>query len=368
MAGSGEMSVPVCKPKLPSADAILPYLREIDESRWYSNHGPLARRFESRLAAHVLAHDEEQVIVACNATAALTATLMALAIPAGTLCMVPAWTFAASGHAIVQAGLVPWFVDVDARDGGLRAAAALRFASEAPAPLGAVLAVSPFGSPVATAEWAEFTRLTGVPVVLDAAAAFDVVRASAVPTVVSLHATKVLGVGEGAFVACTDTGLVRRIRARVNFGFVDSREARTAALNAKLPEYSAAVGLAALDEWPATRVAFERGAREYLAAFENAPVRFAAGYGTEWVSATTIVQLPSDRLAAVEDALASGGIATRRWWGDGLARQRAFARYPCSPLPATEALAAATLGLPCSADLSPVAIGRIADLCLAACR
>ncbi len=359
--------MPVCKPRLPPAGEILPYLREIDASRWYSNHGPLARRFEARLAAHVQAHDDEQVAVASNATAALTATLMALGIPAGSLCMVPAWTFAASGHAIVGAGLVPWLVDVDA-DGMLRAAAASRFAAAAPRPLGAIVAVSPFGSPVATAEWDAFTRVTGLPVVLDAAAAFDVVRASPVPTVVSLHATKVLGIGEGAFVACTDAALVHRIRARFNFGFVDSREARSAAINAKLPEYSAAVGLAALDEWPATRAAFERVARAYLAAFESVPaVRFAAGYGTEWVSATAIVEVPTARLETVEDALASHGIATRRWWGDGLARQRAFAGYPSLPLPVTDALAAVTLGLPCSPDLSLAAIERVAELCRTAC-
>src|SRR4051812_17981308 len=39
-------TVPVARPHLPTADDVLPYLREIDASRWYSNDGPLKQRFQ----------------------------------------------------------------------------------------------------------------------------------------------------------------------------------------------------------------------------------------------------------------------------------------------------------------------------------
>jgi dTDP-4-amino-4,6-dideoxygalactose transaminase len=355
-------SVPVCKPRLPDADRLLPYLREIDASRWYSNFGPLNRRFEARLAEHAGAASDECVVTACNATAALTAALLALDAAPGSLCMVPAWTFAASGHAIVRAGLIPWFVDVDA-GGALSPDAVRRFAADAPGRLGAVLAVSPFGRPLDAFAWDAFARTSGVPVVIDAAAGFDTVRASPVPMVVSLHATKIVGVGEGAFVACTDVDRMRSIRRCINFGFDGSREAVAAAMNGKLPEYSAAVGLAALDEWPATRAAYRRVAREYLDAFAGiADVRVAAGYGTEWISATAIVETPPGRLDRVEDALWAANIGSRRWWGDGLAAQRAFAGYPRSALPVTALLAATTLGLPCWADLPSAAVARVAEV------
>ena len=367
-AETSAIAIPVCKPKLPSADRLLPYLREIDASRWYSNHGPLSQRFEMRLAEHAGASSADQVIVVSNATAGLTATLMALEVESGTLCMMPAWTFAASGHAVVQAGLRPWFVDVDPHDGALSAAAASRFAADAPGDLGAVLAVSPFGRPVDVGAWDAFRRRTGIPVVLDAAAAFDVARASPIPTVVSLHATKVLAVGEGAFVAWTDAEGVRAIRQRINFGFTDSRESRVAAINGKLSEYAAAVGLAALDEWPATRAAYSRIARGYAAAFEGiAPIRLQPGYGGEWLSGTTIVEVPADRLARVEDAREDASISSRRWWGDGLAHHQAFAGCARSQLPVTDALASTTLGLPCWPDLPIDALARVSQLVTAAC-
>lgn len=353
----------VAKPLLPLADALVPYLREIDASRIYANHGPLSRRLEARLAAHVGAPQAEDVCVAVNATAALTATLMALNADPGSYCMMPSWTFAASGHAVVQAGLVPWFVDVRLDDGALTPDAAGAYAARAPGHVGAVLAVSPFGAPVEAHGWCAFQQRTGIPVAIDAAAAVDSVRATAVPTVVSLHATKALAAGEGAFVAWTDRDGMRAIRRRINFGFAGTRQAASAAINAKMSEYAAAVGLAALDAWPATRAGFQRVALAYQHAFrQDRSVALQRGYGENWISSTSVVRVPRGCLGPVEAALADQGIATRRWWSDGLAAQSAFAAHPRTPLDATDVLAGRTLGLPCWVDLPSEACRRIAEI------
>ncbi|MEA2688576.1 MAG: hypothetical protein QOD51_1183, partial [Candidatus Eremiobacteraeota bacterium] len=190
---------------------------------------------------------------------------------------------------------------------------------------------------------------------------------SRIPTVVSLHATKALGIGEGAFVVCTDDAATEAVRQRVNFGFVDSREAVVPAMNAKASEYAAAVGLAALDEWPDARAAYQSIALRYAAAFaavEGATMQ--RGYGTEWIAATTIVHL-AHGLERVEDTLHEARVASRRWWGDGLARQRAFAEYPREALPVTERLASTTIGLPCWPDLPFETVDWIAGVAGAAC-
>src|SRR5688572_1369581 len=41
--------VPVLRPRLPDAHALLPYLQRIDASRTYSNWGPLVTEFGERL-------------------------------------------------------------------------------------------------------------------------------------------------------------------------------------------------------------------------------------------------------------------------------------------------------------------------------
>ena len=107
-------AVPVMRPKLPAASSVLPYLSEIDASRIYSNFGPLAVRLEHRLAAHFGVGDHAVTTVA-NATLGLALALTAQQVTAGTLCVIPAWTFVASPQAASLAGLTPYFVDVDPR-------------------------------------------------------------------------------------------------------------------------------------------------------------------------------------------------------------------------------------------------------------
>ena len=106
-------TLPVARPRLPPAHAILPYLRQIDRNAWYSNHGPLAQALQARLAAHWGVARTELTLL-CNGTSALTLTLQACGAKPGQRCLMPSWTFIASAGAVHQAGLVPHFVDVSA--------------------------------------------------------------------------------------------------------------------------------------------------------------------------------------------------------------------------------------------------------------
>lgn len=351
----------LCRPLLPDADALLPYLRALDRTRWYSNHGPLLRRLESRLAARFGVPDGAVACVA-NATQGLSLTLRALDAPAGGLCLMPAWTFAATPSAARAAGLTPYFVDVDAESWALdpdRARAAL---ADAPRPVGAVIPVAPFGAPMDVAGWDEFAAETGIAVVRDAAAAVDTVAAGTTPAVVSLHATKPLGAGEGGLVVTRDPLLAARIRALACFGFAGDRRSRHAGTNAKMSEYAAAVGLAALDGWTARRAALARLIALYLSELGGLPgTAFSPGFGAGWVSSTCSVLLPPGTVATVRDRLDRAGIEARPWWQGGCHTHPAFADCPRLDLSTTEDLAARTLGLPFSADLVPADIARVGD-------
>ena len=353
------MDVPVAKPSLPRAESILPFLQEIDANRWYSNFGPLNERFQLELSATL---HGIPVVCCSSATLGLAAALMAQGAPRGSLCAMPAWSFVASAHAALIAGLVPWFVDVDAGSQQLLPAAMESHLAAAPAAVGAVMPVMPFGQPMDIPAWDRFRDDTGLAVAIDAAAAFDTLRGSRVPAVVSLHATEVLGIGEGGLVASGDEDLLQRIGRILNFGFLGSREATVVALNGKLSEYAAAVGLAALAQWPTIRADFLRVGAAYVRHLPAAGVTLGAGFGTEWTSSTCIVGLRPGTLQATVQRLAGAGIATRQWWGSGLHRNAAFADFPRLSLTVTEMLAATQLGLPCWRDLPEEAIRRVCAL------
>lgn len=342
--------IPVARPRLPRLEAIAPYIARIDEARWYSNFGPLNQQLEERLAARVgLA--SSCVTTLANATVALELSLRAAGAEPQSLCLLPSWTFSASVHAVLAADLVPCFVDVG-EDGLLTptiAAAALR---DAPGRVGAVMPVSVWGQPIDAARWDEFAEETGTSVVIDTAPAFDSVRPSRCLSVVSLHATKVLGVGEGGYVLSSDEGLAADVKQRSNFGFMGSRVAQVAGANGKLSEYAAAIGLAGLDEWPERRAAFQAAARLYRGGLEGVSgVRLPPGWGEDWVSSTCVLGLAGSS-APLASALQAAGVETRAWWSRGMHLQPAFAHCPRLPLPVTERLAENTLGVPFSIDIS----------------
>jgi dTDP-4-amino-4,6-dideoxygalactose transaminase len=357
---SATLRLRVARPLLPTLDRIAPLLAEIDRNRWYSNFGPLAERFAGALGAHFGTPDGAEPALVANATVGLSLCLSAVARPGARFCLVPAWTFVATAHAVRGAGLEPFFVDVDPHRWALTPTLARAALARAPGPVAAAMPVAPFGAPLDGLAWDAFEAETGVPVVIDAAAAFDTLRPVRAPAVLSLQATKALGVGEGGAVLSTDADLLRRLRQASNFGFYGRREAEIPGTNAKMSEYHAAVGLAALEDWPATRVRLVAVADAYARALADVPgVAIQPGFGTGWVSMTCIAVLdrtPQEIVAAALDRL---GIETRSWWGRGPWAQPAFAAAPCLGVGTTERLAARTLGIPFAVDLTLDEVERV---------
>ncbi len=354
--------VPVARPLLPAAQALLPYLHQVDACRTYTNFGPQVRALEARLTQHYRVPPGSVATVA-NATLGLSLALQAQGPRRGSLCLMPAWSFAASAHAAVSAGLRPHFLDVAPHSGILTPEHVLQvLATMPPGRVGAVMPVAAFGHPVDVAAWDRFHEQTRIPVVIDAAAGFDALRPGRVPSVVSLHATKIMPAGEGGFVIARDKALIVDIERRSNFGFMGGREARVAGTNAKMNEYNAAVALAAFDMWPDTRARFVAIAQTYARLLRRVPgVALLPGFGTSWISATVIVAFapehpPTDEIV---NSLADAGIATRRWWCRGLHEEDAFMECGREQLPVTGRLTRGTLGLPCFVDMTRGDIVRV---------
>lgn len=334
--------IPVARPALPNARAIQRYLLRIDESRIYTNLGPLVREFEDRLAHH-FGLAQGCVAVVANATLGLTLSLQANQ-RQGRLCILPSWTFCASAHAAVAAGLRPYFVDVDPATWQLTPQDVLRLPEEVLADAAAIMPVSAFGALVDIDSWDILASKLSIPVVLDAAAAFDSLKPGSSLSVVSLHATKALGVGEGGCIVSRDRDLVDEVRMRSNFGFRDARVSIWPALNAKMTEMSAAVGLAALDDWPETQQTWLTRLTWYRdALLIGSAGWFEAAHWPRHASSTMVLALPDADQAALR--LAQAGVDTRKWWGTGCHTQPAFADYSTADLGVTSKLGEANLGL-----------------------
>ena len=240
-------------PDMPSADELLPYLRQIDKNRWYSNFGPLVSVFEQRLEAHLSSVDRINEAGPLALTTVMTCYhalqigLQLFRLPKEARVLIPALTFPACPLAVKHAGAEPVLADIDDATWSLTPSLA-RLASKKMA-IHAVMPVAVYGVPLPTEEWDQFSEETGIPVIIDAAAALEaqpVLKKGLVAY--SMHATKPFSIGEGGVLAGRSRALIDEARCISNFG-TQNRISLQDGTNAKMSEYHGAVALAQLDRW-----------------------------------------------------------------------------------------------------------------------
>jgi dTDP-4-amino-4,6-dideoxygalactose transaminase len=357
--------IPLLIPDMPTAEQLLPWLQKIDQNRWYTNYGPLNAEFERQLLAILDDTGEVALTTVANCTLGLEIVLAQLGLAPGSQVLIPAITFVATGSAVCRANFVPLLADVDSDSWLLTPEIARKAFSERP--FSAIMPVSTFGAKHDIDAWDLFTRDTGVPVVFDAASAFgnqSVGQSSCL--VFSLHATKSLGVGEGGIVASRDLGFIEGIRRATNFG-IDLASpignALSSGTNAKLSEYHAAVGLAALPLWQDSikpRAALHRRYRQELRAVLGASVCFQDA-DDERVHSLFVIRLPGCRdMQKVVQDLASQSIGARRWYCPPLSHHTAFQACPrVNDLPHSQQLGMELIGLPFYPSLGDEQVRRV---------
>lgn len=362
---AAEEILPVSRPLLPSVDRILAHLAHVDGARRYANYGDLHNRFQARLTADFSI--DARAVLAASGTAALAGAILAVAGRATRrrpVCLVPAHTFIGTLSAIEMCGFAPYLVDVDPLSWTLdaRACADHPMISRA----GLVVPVAAYGREVEQQPWIAFTQATGVPVAIDGAAAFEAMVArpdrliGPIPVAVSFHATKSFGVGEGGAVFCSDGSIAASIQQCLNFGYTLERVSRRPAINGKMSEYHAAVGLAELDGWTGKLDRYGRAAQLYRAAAERHGLRIHLA--PSLASCYALVEACSAAEAArIIAALTRLRIGCRRWYGGGLHAHPYCARFGRDALPHTDDLTQRLIGIPMAVDLSEQEIGWVAD-------
>jgi dTDP-4-amino-4,6-dideoxygalactose transaminase len=355
------------RPQLPPPEAIERYLALAREERWFSNFGPCGVLLRERLR-EVTGCDAVPVV---NATLGLVVTIAALrrrAPDAATEALVPSFAFAASAQAPVWNGLEPVFVDVDPEHWHLAPERLERALDERGGRVAVVIALSSFGTPPPVevrTRWQAACTDAGVPLIVDSAAGFGARARDATPIgaqgdaeIVSFHAVKPLAIGEGGAVFSRDAELAAEITRLIQFGFDERREALSRnGINAKLSEPSAAIALAALDEFD-EQLSARRAAASLI--IDRLPWGFAAQTEHELGTWQFVpVKAPSaDRRDAV--LAAANDVVEVRTYYDPLHLMSGFTDIArAGDLRVTEELGRRMLSLPMANDLADTEVDDI---------
>ena len=353
------MTIDLFKPSVPPLSGYQSYLELIDRNRMYSNFGPVHHLFKDRLANH-FEIPSYFIELFSSGTMALVAALQALKKENRPYCVLPSWTFVATTQAVVAAGLTPIFVDVDLESMQLTS----DFIEAIPASIleqsSVALVVSPFGAPLNLDGLKELSERFGFEVLCDCAAGFESIKPNEFHNIISLHATKTFGIGEGGLLISSNLDIVKKARAYSNFGFMGSRHSTAIGVNGKLSEFHCAVGLGALDLWAGSRKAYYAKADLYSRQVSEFCL-LQDGWGKRWISSTCVVKfVDAKQKIKVQAALSEKNIPSRDWWNQGCHLESIFKEVQfLNNVGNTEMLAKTTLGIPFYRDITEDAAIKI---------
>lgn len=362
-------------PQIPDAADIERHFALARDTRWFSNEGPCHRRLTHALAQFL--GRTPQVVLTANATVGLMLTLRALLgeQPHGRLVAVPSFTFPATVQAIRWNGLEPLWVDVEQRGWHLDPQALGDALATHRTGVAAVLACSTFGtapSRLQSTTWRELCLRAKIPLIVDSAPGFGSrdedgghLGTQGDAEIFSFHATKPFAIGEGGAIATANVELARRLAEMTNFGFDSSRAVGDGfALNAKLSEIHAAIGLAVLERFDCVLEARRTRAEKMRTELEPAGYRFQAGSRNSAWQFVPVLAPSADVRERVLRHSARRTIEIRSYHSP-LHRMPAFASHPShGELTTTDDLAGRSLSLPLANDMSDQAIERIVALML----
>jgi dTDP-4-amino-4,6-dideoxygalactose transaminase len=352
--------IPFLRPNPPKLADLVGELAALDRSGIYSNYGPINTRLEQAIT-EVMFDGTGACLTVCNATIGLMICIknaIRSRPSGGRFALMPSFTFAATAHAALWAGLTPLLCDIE-EDTWLPIPKAeeellARYGRE----IAVVVPCATFGNCLDLEHYEHLSERYGVPVVVDAAASLGSLTAEGVgfgvgsrhPVVYSMHATKTFATSEGGLVYCADPETVRTLRIMGKFGFEQPRTATMPGLNAKLSEVGALIALRKLSE-------FEDAVdhRSHLAEAYRARLRgwtFQKMRGSRHAFQFMPVLLPTGTSLMRDDvlaALAQRGIGAGAYFSPHLAEQPYF-REAClaTDLTITDALSSRVISLPLS--------------------
>lgn len=369
---------PFLRPDPPKLSQLGEALAKIERSGIFSNFGPTNQELEDTFIARLFG-GAGHCVTTCNATLGLILAIReaverrfggeATGRGKRKYALMPAFTFAATGHAALWNNLVPLLCDID-QDTWLPSFASQealleRFADE----VAVVVPYATFGNNLDLAAYAALSSRYDVPVVVDAAASLGSLDRDGrqfgtgcpFPVVYSMHVTKTLSAGEAGLIYCNDAETIATLRCMANFGFGEPRSATMLGLNAKLTEVGALLcreKLKDLDQIVERRCRLADAYRRELP-----ELIFQAMTGPQHAYQFMPALLPDDDQRETENVVAqlsALGVTARTYFNPHLGAQTFFRQNSTFfELPVTDAIARRIISLPLYDDMTPHDVSAI---------
>lgn len=231
----------VTRSSMPDFEEYINEIKEIWETRWLTNMGTKHNMLENSLKDYL---SVENISLMVNGHMALELGLQAMKLK-GEVITTP-FTFVSTTHAIVRNGLTPVFCDINPVDYTIDVNKIEKLITDKTC---AIMPVHVYGNICNVEEIERIAHKYGLKVIYDAAHAFgEKYKGQGVlnfgdMSMLSFHATKVFHTIEGGAICYSNPEYKQRIYKLRDFGIKDEETIDGIGANAKMNEFSAAMGI-----------------------------------------------------------------------------------------------------------------------------
>lgn len=233
--------IKVTQSSMPSYEEYIEEIKDIWDSHWLTNMGPKHNKLKAELLNYL---DVENIDLFTNGHMAIELSLQALKMQ-GEVITTP-FTFASTTHAIVRNGLIPVFCDINSDDYTIDVTKIEALITDRTC---AIMPVHVYGNVCNIEEIQRIADKYGLKVIYDAAHTFGVkykgrgIGSYGDVSCFSFHATKVFNTIEGGAACFKDSEFGLDLYRLKNFGIRGPEVVDAVGANAKMNEFSAAMGI-----------------------------------------------------------------------------------------------------------------------------
>lgn len=239
-----EKIIKATRPEMPSYEEYIAEIASIWDEGSMTNNGPKVQRLRKELCTYLRCANADLFV---NGHTSSLIALKSLELPEGGEVLTSPFTFVSTTNAIIQVGLVPVFCDIDSTYNIDIDSLRRNITSKTCA----IFTPHIFGIPCHVKEIEAIAQEYNLKVIYDGAQAFgtkiggkNIVQYGDI-TMFSLHAIKIFNAVEGGLLTYKDVNLKQKFELYRNFGisYGDTNDVEVAGVNAKMTEFSAAMGL-----------------------------------------------------------------------------------------------------------------------------
>lgn len=226
---------------MPNFDEYVEEIKSIWDTHWLTNMGPKHEEFRTKLKDYLKV---KNIDLLTNGHMALELSMQALELK-GEVITTP-FTFASTTHAIVRNGLTPVFCDINSQDFTIDVSKIESLITDKTT---AIVPVHVYGNICNVEEIERIANKYDLKVIYDSAHTFgEEYKGKGVGTFgdvscFSFHATKVFNSIEGGAVCFNDDEFTSKFTSLKNFGISGADDVEYIGANAKMNEFSAAMGI-----------------------------------------------------------------------------------------------------------------------------